>query len=83
MKKANPLGLYDMYGNVWEWVQDGYEQKLPGGKDPLVAEGSFRVLRGGGWNNLCWDLRSAVRNHDYPNHSYGDVGFRLIRVCKY
>src|SRR5699024_3219787 len=51
-KSANPWGLYDMLGNVWEWVYDLY--------DPDVY-GSYRVLRGGGWYDQQWSVRASVR----------------------
>ena len=50
LKEKNPFGLHDMYGNVWEWVQDKYAEKLPGGTDPLRRDSrSGRVFRGGSW----------------------------------
>ena len=62
-RAPNPWGLYDVYGNVWEWMQDGYIRELPGGKDPLVnfwpLRLAFRVARGGGWNVNARYLRSG------------------------
>ncbi len=79
LKKPNPKGLYDVHGNVWEWVQDAYTSKLPGGKDPLHTSGANRVLRGGGWFD---NARSASRGYHLPNisHHTPDVGFRLVRT---
>ena len=57
----NQNGLYDVYGNVWEWVQDSWQKKLPGGKDPLVTRGSSHVVRGGGWSNKEGKLQSTIR----------------------
>lgn len=48
-KRANPYGLYDVHGNVWEWVQDRYKGELLGGTDPLQTSGLGRVVRGGSW----------------------------------
>ena len=79
-RKANPWGLYDVYGNVWEWVQDAYIDRLPGGRDPLVITGSFRVLRGGSWGNLMRDLRSADRLGYLRDRRSGYFGFRLVRT---
>ena len=82
----NRWGLYDVYGNVFEWVQDGYKsellggRELPGGRDPLVTSASRRVLRGGGWNNPAKASRSANRNWINPNSWYASVGFRLVRT---
>ena len=55
-RSPNRWRLYDVYGNVWEWVQDGSRFKLPGGRDPLVTSGSNRVLRGGSWGHRCGGL---------------------------
>jgi hypothetical protein len=70
-KKPNAYGLYDMYGNVWEWVQDYYA------KDP-----TDRVVRGGSWRSLAVNLRSAGRYHILPAHRLGVAGFRLVRTAK-
>ena len=86
IKMANPYGLHDMHGNVWEWVQDFYIRDLPGKDDPLVDFGSTHFFRGGSWSSIEWNLRSADRGSLIPNDSNGDpgsrggdVGFRLVR----
>ena len=80
-KNPNPYGLYDMYGNVWEWVQDTYQSSLPGGKDPLVTSGTGRVLRGSRWSHEAKYSRSANRYHlRHQHYSYDLVGFRLVRA---
>ena len=76
----NKWGLYDVYGNVREWVQDGYRRELPGGRDPLVTSGFYRVLRGGGWLSGARGLRSAFRGGDVPNVRGGHAGFRLVKT---
>ncbi len=67
-KKPNPWGLYDMHGNVAEWVLDqhdeaGYEGLVDQAQDPLAIPKTLypRVVRGGGWNQFPEDLRSAAR----------------------
>ena len=84
-RAPNPWGLYDVYGNVWEWMQDGYIRELPGGKDPLVnfwpLRLAFRVARGGGWNVNARYLRSGNRDYDFPLSNWDDdLGFRLVRT---
>ena len=79
-KLANPWGLYDMHGNVFEWCQDWWLDSLPGGIaiDPQgPATGSLRVARGGGWDYLARCCRSAYR--DYSGSSgFGHIGFRVV-----
>ena len=77
-KKPNPWGLLDMHGNVWEWCQDGFEEKLPGGRDPVVSSGSSRVLRGGSWYADAIGARCSYRGYGDPAYRYDRIGFRVI-----
>jgi len=81
-KQANALGLHDMLGNVYEWVNDWYgdysadAQTNPQGP----SSGAYRVLRGGYWyvnRSLC---RASGRYGNGPEYSYGLVGFRVART---
>lgn len=80
-KAANPWNLYDMNGNVWEWVQDWYsenyyaESSLTDPKGP--QDGSDRVNRGGGWTSSERDCRSASRNYNSLAYRHKSLGFRL------
>ena len=77
-KKANAWGLHDMHGNIWEWCEDEYADKLPGGTDPLVsAVGSVRVPRGGCWFNAASYCRSAFRQRNSPVTRYDALGLRV------
>lgn len=77
-KKANPWGLYDMYGNVAEWCNDVYEENYYKGspeKNPQgPAEGAKYVLRGGGWNSTAKACRSAYRVGEAPGTYDGCFG---------
>ena len=80
LKDSNPWGLYDIYGNVWEWVQDKYSEELPGGIDPLNEDGVDPVLRGGDWLTDAFFLRSADRYGRHPGYRDNGIGFRLVRT---
>jgi formylglycine-generating enzyme len=90
-KRPNPLGLYDMAGNVWEWCNDFYKEDYyrqspeldPRGPDA----GQTRVVRGGCWNSRAEVCRSAYRLDENPAYTdtcfgrdvHGFVGFRCVR----
>ncbi|MEE8435894.1 MAG: formylglycine-generating enzyme family protein, partial [bacterium] len=80
--QANRLGLHDMSGNVWEWVQDKKTSYNNVGTDNPIYErsGADRVARGGGWDNESRDLRCSVRDRYNPSDRVYDLGFRLVRV---
>ena len=82
--KANGFGLHDVSGNVWEWVEDCWNDSYAGGP----ADGSAwtsgdcdtRVLRGGSWDDDPWDLRSAYRDRYFTGYRLSNVGFRVART---
>ena len=82
-KKPNGFGLYDMSGNVLEWVQDcyvdNYKQAPTDGSAWETPNCGSRVLRGGSWFSLALYLRSAHRYWNLPGYRYFNVGFRLAQ----
>ena len=82
-KKSNPWGLYDIHGNVWEWVQDKWHSSYKGAPTDGSAwedgSGTYRVSRGGGWYNVARICRSAARHDDAPSFRYSYIGFRLLQ----
>jgi len=79
-KKPNGFGLYDMSGNVAEWVADfkdeypAVPQKSPQGPD----SGSNRVVRGGSWLSATKELRASSRSELTPSVKTNSIGFRLV-----
>ncbi|MDR1867743.1 MAG: formylglycine-generating enzyme family protein [Treponema sp.] len=77
----NPWGLYDIYGNVWDWCWDWYgvysttTQTDPSG----ASEGSQRCWRGGSWGSTSQVMRSAFRGYSLPNLKFNYLGFRVVR----
>ena len=80
-KKPNPLGLYDIHGNVWEWVQDWYgDYPARSVTDPKGRRrGFYHVIRGGSRHSRESSLRSANRGDSGPEPR-SEIGFRLART---
>ncbi len=87
--KPNDLGLFDVLGNVFTMCQESYKA-YPAGKAEVAAEdkedksvfapASSRVLRGGWFNNLGSDVRSAYRRQGQARGRGGNIGFRVART---
>lgn len=81
-RRANPFGLFDMLGNVWEWCVDSdspYESRDLIDPAPRSVSGTDRVLRGGSWDSDAWHVRAARRLALAPDSRYAYFGFRLAR----
>jgi formylglycine-generating enzyme len=85
-KAANALGLHDMSGNVWEWVNDlfsaTYYASSPSTNPPGPATGTNRVLRGGSWGDVAYFMRSSQRGDPGwpPGSTNYFIGFRVARA---
>jgi formylglycine-generating enzyme required for sulfatase activity len=82
-KLANAWGIYDMSGNVWEWVQDCWHADYTGAPtdgSAWVGNGTCgqRVFRGGGWFDSLPFLHAAYRNKNEPSSRFFYLGFRLV-----
>ena len=80
--QPNELGVYDMSGNVWEWCYDWYGDYSSGVQtDPKgPSTGSYRVYRGGSWNDNARFCSVAYRGKVSPGYSIYSMGFRLVLV---
>jgi formylglycine-generating enzyme required for sulfatase activity len=83
-KKPNPWGLYDMHGNVWEWVEDDWHDWYDG--SPVGDQAWFdkprdsrRVIRGGSWESVDFDCRSSPRFGEKPGSRSFSLGFRVAK----
>lgn len=80
---ANPWGLHEMHGNVWEWVEDAFGPYPghPTDARPLEhSDSALRVLRGGSWLDYPRFLRSAFRYGYAPGNRNSNLGFRVART---
>jgi formylglycine-generating enzyme required for sulfatase activity len=85
--KPNAFGLYDMHGNVWQWVQDCYKDNYEGAPTNGSAwaascDSGLRVVRGGSWSLNPDYLRSVFRNGFTSDLRSGYIGFRVGRTLK-
>ena len=78
----NGFGLFDMSGNVWEWVEDNYHTDYngaPSDGSAWIDSGGRHIFRGGAWSSKPQEVRAAQRGWNTP-FSRGSVGFRVVRV---
>jgi formylglycine-generating enzyme required for sulfatase activity len=83
--KPNAFGLYDMLGNVWEWVEDSWHESYNGAPTDASAwlrggDPNYRVIRGGSWRNESELVRTAVRFRRNINVRFDTLGFRIART---
>jgi formylglycine-generating enzyme len=84
LKAPNELGIFDMTGNVWEWVWDvydgGYYKTSPADNPKGPDAGPYRVMRGGAWYNDADHAKVFSRQDHYPTFRQNSVGFRVART---
>lgn len=80
--KPNDFELYDLNGNVWEWVWDSYSRRTRGSHndvDPPNHSGSYRVIKGGSWHSWPDEFRIDFRERPQtPWGRWDQIGFRIV-----
>ena len=83
-KEPNPWGFYHLNGNVWEWVNDGYDEgyyQVSPKNNPMGPKSSlWKVIRGGGWYDGPKRLLSVSRDYVRPEYAVEDIGFRCAQT---
>ncbi len=87
LKNPNGLGIYDMNGNVSEWVNDraedvNYYEISPRVNPQGPSSGSHRIVRGGSWFNFSRGVRTTARIDALPDRRSSGTGFRLVMTLK-
>lgn len=79
-KEPNELGIYDMSGNVWEWVSDwfGYFTDMPEDNPVGPENGEFKIVKGGSWFGYIGGNRVSCRGSDEPVNKRSYIGFRVV-----
>lgn len=77
-KKPNEEGIYDMSGNVWEWVEDWYGDRTYE-RDNGPATGTYKVLKGGSFHSDAKFLKVDYRKKHLPDRTNKLIGFRVVR----
>jgi formylglycine-generating enzyme required for sulfatase activity len=85
--RPNRFGLYDMHGNVWEWVEDSWHETYDGAPTDGSAwlrggDPNYRVIRGGSWRNESQQVRAAFRTRRNVNVRFDTLGFRVARTIE-
>jgi formylglycine-generating enzyme required for sulfatase activity len=82
--RPNAFGLHDVHGNVWEWVQDCWNDNYDGapsdGSARTTGNCGHRVVRGGSWGHFPRYLRASGRKGDPVGVRWNDYGFRIART---
>ena len=82
----NAFGLYDLHGNVWEWVEDDWHQNyqgVPNDGSAWVNNSITKVVRGGSWDLSPWYCRSAYRDRWFRDDRINFNGFRVVLVSSW
>ena len=82
--KGNAFGLYDMQGNVWEWIEDAWHDNYDGAPEAgagwITGDLDYRVVRGASWRNDTSLVRAAVRDKRNVHVRFDTLGFRVART---